>query len=754
MRWMMRILILLFLVVIGAGGFLALFPGRWVREPLLAWVAKRLAQTGHRIEWRELKISVDREGLLTWRVRLGAAFVSYRAPEEAVVVRAEPLSTDFRIRWFPFGWPQSFAFERLEAGDLGVSISSATPESGTEAEAASDSISPWPYLPEIGRVVIQRAGIRWGKRASEAISGRFETTRRDARQEWMIAAKWQGDERRDSGRARVLMKTLPSGGPFPWPVDIDAEASGARDGWTGKVTIGGRVEDESEGKLSLVTQLSGTDGKLNATLSGHGGPDRGAVTIDGRWAPSSRELPLVKVAGGTVAWEQKGRAWNVNWSFPASLKPPQRFASAFSRHEWFEVNTNGDARVALTGLAGPARVRVTMGPLLSPTAWVEARLPRGISRESKEFQPAAAELRVERFEDLVRWLADTPFAVPQPLAQLKGSIAVGIDGIADLFALKGKFPVTAAIDLTGEKQRLSVAWKGEISGSLDAKPPRVRVAGEAILKEAILALPELKLESLPPIAPDSRFISLTRRAPAEEDPVRFDYDIRVRTAAPGALKLLSSLGPELVPLSLDIRARPAQGVEGSVSAGEFSVKLVRKQVKVRRLRVWRNQSTGSWEVDGRFELRHADYQVEAIVVGPVDHPQLRLFSVPPLRQDQILALLVFGRPIEELETDQAMSVGSAEAALADGALNLVSIFALASTPIESVQYDPRTGKALAKVRLGDGTTLAVGSQGTDLQRVGVRQRIAADWYIQTYLESLNDWEKRSVSALLEWIRRY
>lgn len=71
-------------------------------------------------------------------------------------------------------------------------------------------------------------------------------------------------------------------------------------------------------------------------------------------------------------------------------------------------------------------------------------------------------------------------------------------------------------------------------------------------------------------------------------------------------------------------------------------------------------------------------------------------------------MLLFGRKLDALDAGQAASVGSTGAAVADGAVTLASMYLLASTPVESVGYNPVTRVSTAKIRLADGTSLNVG----------------------------------------------
>jgi outer membrane protein W len=76
-------------------------------------------------------------------------------------------------------------------------------------------------------------------------------------------------------------------------------------------------------------------------------------------------------------------------------------------------------------------------------------------------------------------------------------------------------------------------------------------------------------------------------------------------------------------------------------------------------------------------------------------------------------------------------VGNTQAAIKDGAIGLSSMYVLASTPVESVNYDSGSGVVTARVRLAEGTTLNVGTQSNQVSQVGVRKRLGKHWAVET-----------------------
>jgi hypothetical protein len=125
-----------------------------------------------------------------------------------------------------------------------------------------------------------------------------------------------------------------------------------------------------------------------------------------------------------------------------------------------------------------------------------------------------------------------------------------------------------------------------------------------------------------------------------------------------------------------------------------------------------------------------------------------------MERQSVLALLLFGRPIEGLDDEQSGSVSNMDAAAKDGALSLASLYLFASTPIETVGYNPHTKGLTARVKLASGTSLNVGANEQGVTDVGVSKRLSSHWRVQTTVNEPDDPQGRSASTLLEWFLRF
>ena len=154
------------------------------------------------------------------------------------------------------------------------------------------------------------------------------------------------------------------------------------------------------------------------------------------------------------------------------------------------------------------------------------------------------------------------------------------------------------------------------------------------------------------------------------------------------------------------------------------------------------------------QYKVSNYQVEAHISGSAEKPTLTLTSQPPLEQADILALILFGRPLNTLNQNE-------QSALQQSAINLASGFVAASIAmsvfkalgLESLGFDEVdfTGGRIGLGRyIGTRTHVSASQQLTEehRQEVTLEYEIAPNWKIGTTATSTGDsgidiiWHKR------------
>ncbi len=351
-------------------------------------------------------------------------------------------------------------------------------------------------------------------------------------------------------------------------------------------------------------------------------------------------------------------------------------------------------------------------------------------------------LTIEKFEKIVGILSNTEWEIPAPLNVLKGPLALTVDG-------KGKeeTDVRATFELStklaSRTQRIFSTTKGEFR-----MPPRL--TADVNLDDVSLVLPDIEVRTPPELMPDSRFTNLQATRTIAKTTGGFQYEIRIRTPAANPIRLAHPISKTKVPIRVNMLLGADQPATGKINVDTFTLELFRREAKVEYFELIAATQKTETEVKGKVNFYYTDYTISLYIDGLADRPRTRLVSDPPLPEKQVVAVLLFGKPMEELDSDQMNSVGNTRSALVDGALTLASMYALASTPVESVGYDPATKVFSAKLRLADGTSFNLKSDTTQVRQLGIRKRLGPNWGINSYLEDPFEATKRSLTTLLEW----
>ena len=157
------------------------------------------------------------------------------------------------------------------------------------------------------------------------------------------------------------------------------------------------------------------------------------------------------------------------------------------------------------------------------------------------------------------------------------------------------------------------------------------------------------------------------------------------------------------------------------------------------------------------KYRLPEYQVDATINGTVEKPSLTLASQPRLEQGDILALLIFGRPINALSQNeqgalQKSAIGITSGYVAGRIANSVSeALGLASLGVDIREVDFSGGQVGFGRYLGSKTYVSMSQQlsGEHGREVKLEYQIAPDWKLGTSTTSTG------ANAIdLIWHKRY
>lgn len=394
------------------------------------------------------------------------------------------------------------------------------------------------------------------------------------------------------------------------------------------------------------------------------------------------------------------------------------------------------------------------------------RYARGTDwRDELKLRALQAKVRVDDLQKLAREIRWTLLQIPAPFYRMAGPIELTIDSDnpnPNDGVVNARLTTDLADGLQAVKLNLTTAIR---VFRLLKDDRRVAVTGELQIPRVILELPRLSLLGFPRFVRDSR-IQAPLLAPPDFDaepepktssPPPFPWSVDVRIVTPNEpIILRSNLISDPVPIKLDNRLKMGSAdpfsFTGQVQVLPMTVELFRRQIAVNRINVDRKSATVT-ALDGQFSYRTSEVQVRIRLLGTTEAPQVVWESDPPLSQRQIISIIVFGKSLNELTQEETSSAQNLERAFADGALGVASLFLLASTPIESVSYDPVAKTYAARLKVDGRTSLSLGSDFEDKQSLALRRQLGGAWSIKTELQS-NTEQKDQLSTFLEWFKRF
>jgi len=359
------------------------------------------------------------------------------------------------------------------------------------------------------------------------------------------------------------------------------------------------------------------------------------------------------------------------------------------------------------------------------------------------------------FAKMVTVVEGSKLVPPAPINALKGELTLQVKG--RLIPGKEDLPFSLTTRLASRGQSFDVDSQGSFGFVQRGQDYVPQLKGVATLSDIQLVLPRLGLAKPPPITPDKRILAAKELKELESEvegikaPPGFYYDLSLKTAKP--IRLITNLADAPVPVAVDLYLTEDTKPMGTVAIQEFPLTLFKGKGRIQHF-ILKFGDPEVIPIDGEASVERLDYKIKVLLSGTTAAPHIRFESDPPLPEDQVLAALLYGKTVNDLDPDQQSSVGSAQAAIGDKAMQLSSFFLLASTPVESISYNSEKQLYSAKVKLDEGVSLDVGSDQTGVRELGVNKRLGHNWTIRTYLNNPSESEQRSVTAFLEWFRKY
>jgi translocation and assembly module TamB len=463
-------------------------------------------------------------------------------------------------------------------------------------------------------------------------------------------------------------------------LSLDARTRGLRAGppalarlLAGETTVTARVQHSPAGVLVETARLSNP--AVNAEVTGQitdGRPDM-------RLQASLRDLATVAPGiTGSVTASGRARDTGPGFAIDLALTGPAGFAAQvtgdISKQMQGNLRVTGTTDVALVNprieprsVQGPAQFDLTLrGPLLLSSVNGSAQV------NNAQLVIPERNLRAANLSGGVQVVAG------RAQVNLAADIATGgtarLQGRIDLMPpLDADLRLTLARVRLVEPQLLETRLTGElqISGGLTTGPS---VSGRIDLDDTELRIPRVGLRTRGYIPPDIRHINETESARLTRERagiLRGESHGRVRRPTPLDLTISAPNRIFVRGRGLDAELGGSLRLTGTsanlIPIGQFG--LIRGRLDVLGNRFTLNEGFANLQGDlVPFVRLVASTERNGIIArivleGRADAPEIRFESVPELPEEEVVALLLFGRGLQNLSVFQAAQIASSLATL-------------------------------------------------------------------------------------------
>lgn len=396
--------------------------------------------------------------------------------------------------------------------------------------------------------------------------------------------------------------------------------------------------------------------------------------------------------------------------------------------------------VKLAGKVSPKGIPLQLTGSLEEAAFdVKANmaLPLQDDLSSLEFRrdflsTVRGEMRIPDFKKAYSNRAPAAYReLPAPLNVMNGMIVLkflmkkGDEGFVT-------FSADTDIDLASAKEALNLTITSEGDLPVETLKPDTISIGLAFHKVK-LELPKLSKKSPPPqFVPDGRFKKGPYQPPVEKKG-EMEIDLHLTALNKKSLHIVTNLLDEPLRLNFDLLIGNGKVNKGHVTALPLKTEIFRRPIHLRSLTVTFDAPKEPVIV-AEIQFPLPEYKITLNLEGPVSKPRYAFKSDPPLPQSDIYAVLLFGRPMSDLDNDDKTSAQKTNEILSQGILSLSVLYFLAGSPVEYVGYDPDSQNATAQFGLSNKTSLRVGGGKEGMNAGGIRHSLGKGWYIDTTVQ--------------------
>lgn len=338
------------------------------------------------------------------------------------------------------------------------------------------------------------------------------------------------------------------------------------------------------------------------------------------------------------------------------------------------------------------------------------------------------DLKIKSFENVVSLLKDSGFEIPAPLNSLKGELLFSSNQIPKEDSSVFSIPFKVDSRLVGAANKLGFMAHGQFDYSR-SKSKKSFLKLDVELDQLHLYIPEIDpIRGIPPLTKNNNIYQEKKEIKKKRTKSNLDYKIKISNKSRQPVRIYYYLFGPYLALDVDMELKPKKNIYNLASSKEMTITYLKREISLINLKLNEKKKES---LDVKLRYTKSGHDIFLNIIGSPQEPELLLSSLPSLSRDDIISVLIYGRIANGLSSFEKQSVGGTEAAIADRALGLFSIWAFASTPIESVYYNPATQSYSAQIALLDGMNLTIGSDWEKGNTLSLRKRINKTWSLVT-----------------------
>lgn len=366
------------------------------------------------------------------------------------------------------------------------------------------------------------------------------------------------------------------------------------------------------------------------------------------------------------------------------------------------------------------------------------------------------QIRLTGLKDNLRDYAPAPYnRLPAPLNVMDGDIVLRFDS-EDYNKSSVLMKSELGVDLKSSDQVIKMSVFSDIPVDLrDFKRGVIKVGIE--FHKLKLQLPRLSKKTSPPqFKPDGRF-KTTQELLIKENK-SLPLSLHLTALNDEAMHIESNLLKEPLRLNFDLNIDNGEIRKGFVKALPLKTTVFKRPIHLEDMLI-HFKAPLSPVIESTIVFPLPEYKVTMKIEGPMESPRYAFSSEPPLPENDIYAVLLFGRPMNELGTEDKTAASRTNQILAQGLLSLSTLYFLAGSPVEYVGYDPESRSATAQIGLGSKSSLRVGGGREGVNSTAIRRSLGKGWYLDTSVQDTstgdsNTTQRQNYGVLLERIIAY